>query len=324
MINQNGILFGETAQVNVGGMIASSLGLTPQAIENGIVGASQQSAPAFAAFVDAGGNPLPSGAVTVENGAFLGAEGGQIFLFAPEVVNRGTIETPDGQTLLAAGESIYLAASGDENIRGLLVEVDGEGIATNGDVSNAGRSASELIGQIAADRGNVTIAAFAVNQLGRVSATTSVRQNGTIRLVARRDVSFFGSGTDVELRANEGGALVIGENAETVVALETDSLETTVDVNEQLESRIELDGATVDVLANAQIVAPSGRVVATARTNPQIGIARAEAEPNDTRLFIDSGVVIDVSGAEIERSVEENIIEVEVARQSAGRQSRAA
>ena len=83
LINQNGILFGETAQVNVGGMIASSLGLTPQAIENGIVGASQQSAPAFAAFVDADGNALPSGAVTVENGAFLGAEGGQILLFAP-------------------------------------------------------------------------------------------------------------------------------------------------------------------------------------------------------------------------------------------------
>ena len=39
LINQNGILFGATAKVNVGALVASSLDITPEAIENGIAGA---------------------------------------------------------------------------------------------------------------------------------------------------------------------------------------------------------------------------------------------------------------------------------------------
>ena len=320
LINQNGILFGETAQVNVGGMIASSLAITEAALEDGIVGAVRRSpaSPAFAAFMDADGNPLPSGAVTVENGAFLGAEGGQIFLFAPAVTNRGTISTPGGQTILAAGDTIYLAASTLPDLRGIIVEVDGDGIATNGEAANAGRSAAELVGEIAAERGNVTIAGFAVNQLGRVSATTSVRENGTIRLVARREISASTIDQTTTLAPNEAGSIVIGENSETRVALELDSDERTVDVNEQRQSIITVDAGTIDIENNAVLSASAGRIDVTARSDPQAltrfgsVFQNFSAQPDDSRLSIGENVLIDVSGASAERSVSENIIEVEL------------
>src|SRR5690606_30132308 len=113
--------------------------------------------------------------VVVDNGAKITTDsGGQVLMFAPTVENRGDIETPDGQTLLAAShDRVYLVNSdADSDMRGLLVEV-----ATGGDVKN--------VGSIVAERGNITLLGLAVNQEGRVRATTSVDLNGSVRLIAR-------------------------------------------------------------------------------------------------------------------------------------------
>src|SRR5262249_55446044 len=113
VINKNGIVFGSGAQVNVGGLVASSLDITPDAL-NGLASAAVEGLPAFSAFVDADG-AVVSGPIEVAAGAKLEAPSGQIFLFAPRIDNSGTISAPDGQVIAAAGERIYLAvASGDE------------------------------------------------------------------------------------------------------------------------------------------------------------------------------------------------------------------
>jgi len=314
LLNQNGIVFGENAVVNVGSLIASTLDLTPQAVENGILGASRQQPPAaaFALFVDADGNPLPSAAITVENGAFIGAEEGQIFLFAPEVVNRGEISTPSGQTILAAGEKIYLAASSDPNLNGLLVEVDGEGVVTNGEEANAGRTPEQLLGQILAERGNITLAGLAVNQLGRVSATTTVRQNGAIRLIARNEVTVRATGAgDVELLPSNGGFVTLGESSVTEVVLADDDA-TTVDVNEQPRSFVEIDGRDVDILDDAAIVATAGEITITARPDPRVLPDNFEPEPGEGRLYVAPGARLDVSGSETDLSIERNIVDVQL------------
>ena len=91
--------------------------------------------------------------------------------------NGGSITAPDGQVILAAGTKVYLEADNDPALRGLIVEVDG---------SSNNVAWNQVTGQISTPRGNTTLVGFAVNQDGRISATTSVSANGSIRLEAAR------------------------------------------------------------------------------------------------------------------------------------------
>ncbi len=58
---------------------------------------------------------------------------------------------------------------------------------------------------IQADHGNVSLIGLAVNQLGRVSASTAVRSGGSIRLIARES-----SANNSEFDPLHGGTLTLG------------------------------------------------------------------------------------------------------------------
>jgi filamentous hemagglutinin family protein len=304
LINQNGIIFGAGAQVNVGTLVASSLNITPQAL-NGILGAAQQFAPAFTNFTDAQGNSLPSGPVSVESGATLQAPGGEVMLFAPQVQNAGTIRANGGQVILAAGDQIYLAASTDPNLRGLVVQVGGsEGTATN-----AAASGSAPGGQIAANLGDVTMVGLIVNQLGRVSATTSVQENGSIHLLAQggggvQSVSPSGA----QLFAGTGGSLTLGAGSHTDVLLDTTDTSTAVDATAQPRSQVVLNGTQVLLASGSEVTATAGDVNIVAAANPTLSSQDYQLQSGTGRLVIDSGATIDVSGANIQEPVSDNVI----------------
>src|SRR5215469_7470929 len=144
LINQNGIIFGATAQVNVGSLVASSLPTSIDLSQYGysVFGPFGTKLPAFQESLDANGNPIPSGPVTVQKGATIQtAEGGQVMIFAPQIVNDGTISTPGGQAILAAGTGVYPfpAETTEPNLRGIAVYVTGDTIqdstVTNGDAA---------------------------------------------------------------------------------------------------------------------------------------------------------------------------------------------
>jgi filamentous hemagglutinin len=188
LYNQNGILFSDGAQVNVGGLTATTLNFASSSLfQNGILSGAAAPLPGtlnpvFQASVDSSGNPT-AGTVTVGPGAVLSsASGGRIVLLGTAVKNGGTITTPDGQTILAAGDTVYLAASNDPALRGLLIEVNANGgvgatvDSNTGEATPIGTVSNQ--GQITAPRGNVTLAGFVVNQAGLVSATTSVGAHG--------------------------------------------------------------------------------------------------------------------------------------------------
>ena len=159
LVNPNGILFGQSAQVNVGGLVASTRGITD------------------ADFMAGNYKFSGTGGGTVLNQGTINADGGYVALLGASVSNEGTISARLGTVVLAAGNAMTLDVAGD----GLLNLVVNEG-AINALVQNGGL--------IRADGGNVTLTAQAAGSLMSVVNNTGVLQaqsidtrNGTIRLL---------------------------------------------------------------------------------------------------------------------------------------------
>ena len=285
LLSQNGIIFGKDAVIDTHTLIASTLNIRDNDFINGLTNPINRGEAAFDATVE-GWNMNLNASIQVESGAVLkSAEGGRIMVFAPLIENRGEISTPGGQAVLAASrDKVFLATSEDENLRGLLVEVD-----TGGSIEN--------LGQIIAERGNASLIGYAINQNGLVRATTAVDVNGSVRLLARDRAAaqvVTGRTNGPEPRANRTGDLVLGANSVTEVQpAQLDEL--AVDGQTQQRSRIEAMGNTIRLDRGAKVLAPSGEVTLTATTRPQ---SQSAGPVSDSRIFLATDSVIDVSGVD--------------------------
>jgi filamentous hemagglutinin len=276
LINPNGILFGNGASVNVNSLVASSLNISDNIFNKGYLSITDGTS----AFSGA------TGYVQVNAGAQINAaSGGKVLMFAPNIENNGLINTPDGQTLLAAGQKVYLAASDDPKLRGLLVEVD-----------NGGKTTNTNLGSIIAERGNITLAGIAVNQNGRVKATTSVTANGSIKLQAQDTVKPDQNTSTgfITVKATKGGEVVLGENSITEVLPDSTDKATVLDAATVNKSAVNINAKNIHLMNNAMIVAPSGDVNLVAKQDPSIASTNINA--NDSHIYFEAGSGIDVSG----------------------------
>ena len=194
------------------------------------------------------------------------------------------------------------------------MEVGGTGgTVTNGvDSNSTAQSASQLIGQIIAARGNVTLAGLAVNQLGRVSATTSINENGSIRLQAgdHGSISASGvSGVSGTPQDGTGGQLLLGAKSVSQVTLESSDPSTTVDSVTQLKSDISLSGDSIQMLSGSVATATGGTIEVVAQQTPNEPSASAS---DGSRFYMASGAELDVSGASIVLPVSSNVISVQL------------
>ena len=196
LINQNGILFGGGSQVNVGGLVASSLGVSDDLLHKGLPANPGE----FLRFNWEGNAAgFTSGFVAIDPGATITTPAGsKVVLLAPRTAeNLGRIEAGAGsEVILGAGGSVLLTAPDDPNLRGLLVEVQpwkgtdalGNSVGYDGVVNNRAdgsvNSQGNANGVIATENGVVSLAALAVNQRGTVSAGKAVNLNGQIMLVS--------------------------------------------------------------------------------------------------------------------------------------------
>lgn len=164
LVNPNGILFSQNAAVNVGGLVASTLGISDT---NFLAGNYT--------FSDPGAGTL------VNNGKITAADGGYVALLGTSVTNHGEIESALGTVALAAGSALTLALTADKLINvtvdratvNTLVENGSLGIirANGGQVLMTTQAASSLL-------------ANAVNNKGAVQAQTlATGENGSIRLL---------------------------------------------------------------------------------------------------------------------------------------------
>ncbi len=320
VINRNGIVFGGSSQVNTHTFVASSLSLSNEQFRAGInksldIMGSDGFVRGIPTFGDSSTDTVETnvihyrrtpGAVVVEAGAVIeSASGGKAMLFAPHVLNAGTIRTPSGQVLLGAGENVWLADPrlNDQGsaIRGLdlavsspteflpnylllsravanpplptnsyaivIAEMEARAASVGYRVSNTG--------SIEVSRGNITIRGREIQQNGTVVASTALNnQDGSINISARSQ-GMMGSGD--EFATSRGlfwwgsGKLSLGSGSLTTVMPDLSDTSTIEQSNVGTRYRagtIDLRGTVIDIQAGATVVAPSGTISVIASKLP--------------------------------------------------------
>ncbi len=301
-INSNGIIIGGDAQFNVGSLYAGTLNITNQLFQDGFVNDQTFTNPfSLVGTIDLtpeARQQVENAQVLVESGAQINAaKGGKVMLFAPnvKVEDKAIIRTPEGQTILAAGERVWLRGSTDP--AGFLVEVDGGGTATN-------------LGKLVAERGNVTMMGLAVNQNGTVSATTSVRANGSVRLIAQDRVNIAG----VNVTGSRNGIVTLGKGSVTEVKPEINNKEETIASLPFKTSEVLIEGSMINI--DGAINVKGGNVTAKAEfdASPLLRTGDVNSVSNGARRRIMLGeyASIDVSGINAVAPMSRNQLVVEL------------
>jgi filamentous hemagglutinin len=320
LINQNGIIFGAGSEVNTHAMVASALPLNNNLVTRGLLN-NPDSQFLFSANAQAAGTkgPTPAytppalpntpgnkiGDVTVQTGAQITAPtssanvGGRVVLVGPNVINNGTISTPDGQTILAAGMEVGFAAhpSTDASLRGLDVYV--------GSVGSYGGTATNA-GLIDAPRGSVAISGKNVNQNGVIESTTTAALNGRIDIKASYDsipnTSYDPTNrpSDLPFLQRSTGVVKLAAGAVMQILPEWDNPLTVVGTELALKSQINILGQTVYLGNGSTIYAPNANVAISAGVWAYtIAIAGSinDLVTSTGQVYLDQGAVVDVQGS---------------------------
>lgn len=334
-INTNGIIFANGAQIDANTLTASSLELGRQFENNLFYSSSAQNPNITPQFTGT------TGFVKVLEGARISAaSGGRVMLIAPTVTNRGSIEAPDGQAILAAGTKVYLEASSNPDVRGLLVEVD-SGALNSYDTANNDVKPGELdvannsllkdkfdnlgnatnLGSISVGHGNATMVGLAVNQMNKVNATTSVLFNGSIYLKATNKFNNLNTATDPVVTATESGRVRIGAGSQTTILPDEQDKTTAKDDQAFNKSKVQIIGKEIKVEQDAVIRANAGEINVYALTDPsQLSFLNKLKTPDffdssasaalntGASISVATGAVIDVAGIDYSKKAESNFL----------------
>ncbi|MGN6091794.1 MAG: two-partner secretion domain-containing protein, partial [Luteibacter jiangsuensis] len=274
LLNRNGVIFGQGAQVDTHSLLASSMSLFSKDLKtsNNVFFASGISDPASnrlgqPVLVGEGGTADAAG-VVVEKGASISAgRDGFVLVAAPKVVNRGAIVADDGRVLLASAGRLDNATTAGE----LSLTVNGQ-VAPGGGVENTGL--------VQARRGSVTMTGPSIAQDGVVVTSTSIARPGSITLQGAT--------------ATGNGPVEFGAGSVTAVLPEKDGTTTTSTADADkvfVPGSVSVSGSKVTLDGGSLIEVPGGKVTLRA-----INLGGSNAGPTDGRVYIDSGATIDVSG----------------------------
>ncbi|KAB7774317.1 hypothetical protein CEK69_00715 [Xanthomonas sp. LMG 12462] len=290
LINSAGILFGNHAQVNVGGLVASSLGLAGDD-DNG--------------YLLARGD---HGAASVVNqGSIRAGNGGSVNLVGNHVANRGSISADGGAIRLLSADQVKVTmdaagAIGMQMVAAASQSVDGAAAA----VENSGTLRANG-GQILLQAGSTGLSKLLVNNTGALEATGIDTSGGSVRLV--------GSGGDVassgriDVSGTHGGSVQLLSDGAVSVAGRIDARGTAAGGSvrigggyqggEQLQhasAATVADGALLDASATGQ--GNGGSIVVWSDGHTAVhGALRANAAGSGSGGLLEtSGHTVDFSG----------------------------
>jgi filamentous hemagglutinin family protein len=184
VLDANGVLFGESARVNVGSLVASTLDISDADFANGHFSFEGQ------------GN---AGKVT-NLGSITVADTGAVALLGGQVSNQGVIRARLGNVALAAGNKVTLDFAGDGLLNVQVDESTAQALVNNG-------------GLIQADGGSVLMTAHAsdallqtvVNNTGVIEARTLQERDGKIMLLGSFDGGTVQVAGKLDASAPNGG-----------------------------------------------------------------------------------------------------------------------
>jgi filamentous hemagglutinin family protein len=160
LVNPNGVLFGKGAQVNVGGLVASTLGISNEDFGKDLYRFAGQSS-----------------STVLNNGNLVAGDQGSIALLGAQVVNRGVVQARMGTVALGAGSDVTLNFDGSKL---LSVQIDKgvvDALASNEQLLKAD-GGQVLMSAKTAD----TVLRTVVNNQGTIEAKTLRNTAGRISL----------------------------------------------------------------------------------------------------------------------------------------------
>ena len=186
LINPNGITFGAGSQINVAGLVASTLNLSDADFLAGRM-----------RFTDGLGNSV------INNGNITTGAGGSVYLVGNAVTNNGIITSPKGEVILAAGNSVELVNPATPDLRVEITAPDNQAVN---------------LGQIVADSGRIGIYAGLINHSGTLNANSvDVDAAGNITLKATQNIDLAAT-SRTTANGPTGGNITLQSGDTTLVA----------------------------------------------------------------------------------------------------------
>ncbi len=266
LLNPNGILFGAGAQINVGGLLATTLQIRDDDFMAGRYHFAQ--------------DPLKGFRTVINRGTIQVSDHGFVFLTAPGVSNEGLIVANLGKVVLGSGQALTVDLMGDGLINyalsgKVLDQVMGpDGATLNSAVSNSGT--------IQADGGHIILQAKAagdifssvVNQSGVIRARSIENHGGVVQLLG---------GDETLVAATAAGAMRPAGNVSGAV-INTGTIDVAAGSPNAAQGSVTMVGERVGQF---------GSIVATGAEGANGGDV---VIASTTRTLLAGGSTIDVSG----------------------------